>query len=164
MKLTRRKKINEYSVIRPKHLRNLSQELNNPESQTNYYISKPYNIMPKIRNEYFINDGKTNLKNIEQYRFDSEGKKGKAFQILINKHRDYTVNHSPDFERVLNTSISPEIQKSELYNVLCPYKSKMCNIKDKSNLSKSNNDIRTNIQSKDNIKNIYNNSDSMKFI
>ena len=164
MKLTRKKKTNEYSVIRPKHLRNLSQELNNPESQTNYYISKAYNVMPEIKNEYYLNDGKTNLKNSIQYRFDSEGKKGKAFQNLNNKHRDYTVNHSPDFERVLNTSISPEIKISEPYNVLCPYKSKKCNIKNKANLSKSNYDIRTIINSKDNIKNIYNNSDSMKFI
>ena len=128
MKLTRKKITNEYSVIRPKNLRNLSQELNNPESQTNYYISKAYNIMPKIKNENYLNDGKTNLKNSIQNRFDSEGKKGKAFQNLINKHRDYTVNHSPDFERVLNTSISPKIKLSEPYNDLCPYKSKKCNI------------------------------------
>ena len=163
MKLTRRKKIDEYSVIRPKHLRNLSQELNNPESQTNYYISKAINIMPKIRNEYYLNNSITNLKNSLKSRFDSEGKKEKVFH-LIKKNKEFTANQSPDFERVINTSISPEIKITEPYNILCPYINKRYNIENKVNLSKSNNDIRTIIKPKNIIKNIYNNSDSMKFM
>ena len=164
MKLTRRKKSNEYSVTKPKHLRNLSQELSNPESQTNYFISKAINIMPKIKNEYYLNGNITNLKNSVQNRFDNKGKKGNTFQNLINKNRDFTANHSPDLERVLNTSISPEIKIFESYNVLCPYQSKKYNIKNKINISKSKSGIRTIIKPKDNLSNIYNNSDSMKFI
>ena len=164
MKLTRKKKSNEYSVTKPKHLRNLSQELSNPESQTNYFISKAISIMPKIKNEYYLNGNITNLKNCIQNRFDSEGKKGNTFQNLINKNRDLTANPSPDFERALNASISPEIKISESYNVLCPYQSKKYNIKNRINISKSKSGIRTIIKPKDNISNIYNNSDSMKFI
>lgn len=164
MKLTRRKKTNEYSVIRPKNLRNLSQEVNNPENQTNYFISKAINIMPKIRNEYYLTDSITNLKNSIQNRFDSEGKKGSAYQYLINKNREFSANQSPDFKRVLNTSISPENKILKQYNVLGQNKNKQYNIKDKVNLSKSNNDIRNITKPTDNMKNIYNNSDSMQFI
>jgi hypothetical protein len=164
MKLTRRKITNEYSMIRPKHLRNLSQEINNPESQTNYFITKAINVMPKIKNEYYLNDSIRNLKNSIQNKFDSEGKKGRVIQYLINNNKEFTANHSPEFERVLNSRISPEIKVSEPYNVLDPYKSKKNNIRDKINLSESNNEIRPIIKPKDNIKNIYQNSDSMKFI
>ena len=110
MKLTRRNITNENLVIRPKHLRNLSQELNNPQSQTNYFISNATNIMPKIKNEYYLNDSITNLKNSILNKFDSKVKKGKIYQYLNNNYnREFTANNSPDFEKVLNTSISPEV-------------------------------------------------------
>ena len=165
MKLTRRNITNENLVIRPKHLRNLSQELNNPQSQTNYFISNATNIMPKIKNEYYLNDSITNLKNSILNKFDSKVKKGKIYQYLNNNYnREFTANNSPDFEKVLNTSISPENKTTEPYNALCPYINKKCNIKDKIKLTKSNYDIRPSIKPKDNIKKIYKNSDSMKFI
>ena len=165
MKLTRRNITNENLMIRPKHLRNLSQELNNPQSQTNYFISNATNIMSKIKNEYYLNDSITNLKNSILNKFDSKVKKGKIYQYLNNNYyREFTANNSPDFEKVLNTSISPENKATEPYNALCPYINKKCNIKDKIKLIKSNYDIRPAIKPKDNIKKIYKNSDSMKFI
>lgn len=171
MKLTKIRKVNEQQVPKPHHIKNASSDLSNAQAHPNFFLSKLISQNPKIKNESLIKDSLPNLKVSIQNIFANDEKKEKAFQYLIKKSKDKSLNNSSDVKNILSNSVKNEVKRFNPQKVISPYMDKKFKAKPiitPYDISKSNLDIhpikKENNEKKEDIKNNYRYSGSDKFI
>ena len=152
-------------------IKNASSDLSNSQAHPNFFISKLISQNPKIKNESLLKDSLPNLKVNIQNIFANDEKKEKAFQYLIKKSKDKSVNNSADVKNVLSNSVKNEVKKFNPQKVISPYMDKKFKAKPvitPYDISKSNLDIhpikKENNEKQDDTKNNYRYSGSDKFI
>ena len=171
MKLTKIKNSNEQQSPKSHHIKNASTDLSNAQAHPNFFLSKLISQNPKIKNESLIKDSLPNIKISIQNIFANDEKKEKAFQYLIKKSKDKSVNNSTDVKNVLSNSAKNEVKQFKPQKVISPYMDKKFKAKPiitPYDISKSNLDIhpikKENNEKQDDIKNNYRYSGSEKFI
>ena len=171
MKLTKIKNPNEQQSPKSHHIKNASTDLSNAQAHPNFFLSKLISQNPKIKNESLIKDSLPNIKMSIQNIFANDEKKEKAFQYLIKKSKDKSVNNSTDVKNVLSNSAKNEVKQFKPQKVISPYMDKKFKAKPiitPYDISKSNLDIhpikKENNEKQDDIKNNYRYSGSEKFI
>ena len=166
MKLTKGKKIFRNQILNH-HLKNSSQDISNPHR--NIFISKLIKNNPGVENESLIKDSLPNIKKSIQNIFSSEDRKEKAFQYLIKKSKEKTINNTLDLKKSIDSYLNtPQNRNLRKNRVIAPYNNKKLNPKTLINsydISKSNIDIRpSKMEKKDDVKSSYRYSGSVKFI
>jgi len=171
MKLTKIKNQNEQQALQSHHIKNASSDFSNTQDHPNFFLSKLISQNPKIKNELLIRDSLPNIKISIQNIFANDEKKEKAFQYLIKKSKDKSVNNSTDVKNALSNSVKNEVKNFNPKKVISPYMDKKFKAKPiiaPYNIRKSNVDIhplkKENKEKQEDVKNNYRYSGSEKLI
>ena len=164
MKLIKAKNFFGNKYQKKYYTRNSLNEFSNTQNHPNFYISKIIDNNPKIKNESLIKDNIPNVTKSIQNIFANEEKKEKAFQYLFKKSKENNIYNSTYIKKVSNSSITPEMKKSQKFLVVGAYNNKNNNFKPimvSNDTSKSYTNI---IPSKKYIKRNFRYSASAKFL
>ena len=171
MKLSKIKNPDDQPNPKSHHVKNASSDISNPQVHPNFFLSKLMSQNPKIKNKSLIKDSLPNIKISIQNIFANDDKKEKAFQYLIKKSKDKSVNNSADIKNAISNSAKNDVKQFNPQKVISPYMDKKFKAKPiitPYDISKSNLDIhpikKENNEKQNDIKNNYRYSGSEKLV